>query len=174
MQDDISDGVKKLIADGIADPKRICIVGWSYGGYAALAGATLSPDLYACTIAGAGVSDLPLILATETREHGRDSTVLAYWNNFIGDRWSNADRLNAASPAKHAAAVKGPVMLIHGEDDYTVRINQSEAMEDALKAAGKKVTFIRIPKETHYLQSQSTRQIFLSEMEKFLKENIGN
>ena len=174
MQDDISDGVKKLIADGIADPKRICIVGWSYGGYAALAGATLSPELYACTVAGAGVSDLPQILSTANREHGHDSGVVSYWYQFIGKRSDDAARLDAASPAKHADQVRGPVLLVHGEDDYTVRIDQSEIMEQALRRAGKTVTFIRIPKETHYLQSASTRLIFLTELEKFLKENIGN
>ena len=174
MQDDVTDGVKKLIADGIADPKRICIVGWSYGGYAALAGATLSPELYACTVAGAGVSDLPQILSTANREHGHDSGVVSYWYQFIGKRSDDAARLDAASPAKHADQVRGPVLLVHGEDDYTVRIDQSEIMEQALRRAGKTVTFIRIPKETHYLQSASTRLIFLTELEKFLKENIGN
>ena len=99
MQDDVTDGARRLIADGIADPKRICIVGASYGGYAALAGAAFTPD-------------------------------------------------------------------------YTVRIDQGEAMNRALERAGKKVTFITIKGETHHMQMTATR--VLSELEKFLKENIGD
>ena len=72
MQDDITDGVKKLIADGIVDPRRVCIVGGSYGGYAALAGATFTPDLYACAVSFAGVSDLPKMLQTERNESGQE------------------------------------------------------------------------------------------------------
>ena len=71
MQDDISDGVKKLIADGIANPKRVCIVGASYGGYAALAGATFTPDLYACAVSFAGISDLPRAIAPNVRVTAR-------------------------------------------------------------------------------------------------------
>src|SRR5262249_10639386 len=77
MQDDISDGVKKLIADGIADPKRVCIVGASYGGYAALSGATKTPELYACAASLAGISDLGELLKRESRIHGSKSSQLS-------------------------------------------------------------------------------------------------
>lgn len=69
MQDEVTDGVKKLVADGIADPKRICIVGGSYGGYAALAGAAFTPDLYACAASWAGVSDLNRLFMAEKKRH---------------------------------------------------------------------------------------------------------
>jgi len=174
MQDDLTDGVKKLIADGIADPKRICIVGGSYGGYAALAGVAFTPDLYACAAAWAPVTDLRDFLKTRSSDYGRDSWMISTWTRFIGDRSDDADKLDAASPAQNAAKIKVPVLLMHGEADSTVRIDQSEEMERALRRAGKKVTFISLPKETHYMETADTRIRWLTELEKFLKENIGN
>ncbi len=170
MQDDVTDGVKKLIADGIADPKRICIFGMSYGGYAALAGATFTPNLYACAASWAGPSDLRRMLASDTANYGSQSSTMSAWRRFLGAE----SGLDAVSPALHADKVKIPVLLMHGEDDATVLINQSEEMEEALQHAGKKVTFISIPKETHYLQSASSRIKVLAELGKFLKENIGD
>lgn len=174
MQDDITDGVKKLIADGIADPKRICIVGGSYGGYAALAGVTFTPDLYACAAAWAPVTDLRQFLATRSIDYGSDSWMISTWTHYVGDRWHDANKLDAASPSENAAKIKAPVLIVHGEADATVRIDQSERMERALRRAGKKVTFIRVPKETHYMQTAGSRILWLTELEKFLKENIGN
>jgi dipeptidyl aminopeptidase/acylaminoacyl peptidase len=174
MQDDITDGVRKLIADGIADPKRICIVGASYGGYAALAGAAFTPDLYACAAGWAGVYDLRHFLSTRAEDYGRDSTMISSWSKFIGDRWDDSDKLDAASPSENASKIKCPVLLMHGAADATVRIDQSEEMDRALRHADKKVTFIKIDDETHYMQASSTRIRVLTELEKFLKENIGN
>ena len=174
MQDDISDGVKKAIADGIADPKRVCIVGASYGGYAALAGAAFSPELYACAISFAGVSDLPLMLRTESRDYGQTSQVAGFWATRIGSSDENWDQLVATSPARNADRIRCPVLLMHGEGDTTVRIEQSERMEAALKDAGKPVNFIRIPGEDHYLNLTETRVRLLTEAEKFLEKNIGN
>jgi dipeptidyl aminopeptidase/acylaminoacyl peptidase len=174
MQDDVTDGVKKLIADGIADPKRICIVGGSYGGYAALEGAASTPDLFACAAGWAGVYDLRHFLVTRSQDYGKDSAMIDSWSRFIGDRWNDSAKLDAASPAQNAAAIRCPVLLMHGQDDTTVRVDQSEMMESALRHAGKKVTLIVIPKETHYQQASSSRVRWLTELEKFLKENIGN
>lgn len=171
MQDDVTDGVKKLIADGIADPKRICIAGWSYGGYAALAGGAFTPDLYACVAAMAPVTDLNALLA---KTGGQDSWLGSAERMYVGDRWNEAQKLDDVSPAKHADKFKAPVFLMHGEADSTVPVQQSERMEEALKKAGKKVTFVRVPNETHQLQSQENRVRWLTELEKFLKANIGN
>jgi len=174
MQDDISDGAKKLIADGIADPKRICIVGASYGGYAALAGATLTPDLYACAMSFAGVSDLLAMLSTAKNDHPYAPDILSFWQSRIGSRDDQGDQLRATSPARHADQVRCPILLMHGEGDTTVRISQSEKMYDALKDAGKDVQFIRVPGEDHYLNFSETRIRMLTELEAFLKKNIGN
>jgi dipeptidyl aminopeptidase/acylaminoacyl peptidase len=174
MQDDVTDGVQKLIADGIADPKRICIVGASYGGYAALAGAAFTPDLYACAASWAGVTDLQHFLQTRSNDYGDDSAMIERWSRFIGDRKTDADKLDAASPAKNADRIKCPVLLLHGVSDTTVRIDQSEEMNDALQHAGKKVTFIKFENETHYMHAGDTRVRYLKELEQFLTANIGN
>jgi dipeptidyl aminopeptidase/acylaminoacyl peptidase len=173
MQDDITDGVHKLIADGIADPKRICIVGASYGGYAALAGATFTPDLYACAVSWAGISDLRELMAAEKRTS--DVETILFWASRIGDFYDDAGKLRAASPADHAAEVKCPVLLMHGEADTTVDIYQSQLEEKALKAAHKTVKFIRFAGgEDHYMNTAATRIQLLKETEQFLVKTIGN
>jgi dipeptidyl aminopeptidase/acylaminoacyl peptidase len=174
MQDDITDGAKKMIADGIADPKRICIVGASYGGYAALAGAALTPDLYACAVSFAGVSDLPRAISAERARYGQDSGTVSFWISRIGSPYDDSEQLRATSPARHANQVKCPVLLMHGEGDVTVPIEQSELMNAALKSAGKQVEFIRFAGEDHYLNLADTRIRVLKETEAFLKKNIGN
>ena len=175
MQDDVSDGVKKLIADGIADPKRICVAGADYGGYAALAGAALTPELYACAVSWAGVADLPTQLGTAINNSGRDSRAVQFWSSRIGSAYEDSERLRATSPALQAANVRAPVLLMHGEADTTVRIGQSEIMERALRQAGKTVVFIRFSGgEDHAMNLRATRIQVLKETEKFLKENIGN
>lgn len=173
MQDDVTDGVKKLIADGVADPKRICIVGASYGGYAALAGAAFTPDLYACAVSFAGVSDLFLLWRDGVALRGNRHYGLG-WTKSVGDRFDDADKLEATSPARHADQIKCPVLLMHGADDSTVRIDQSEAMRDALQKAGKEVQFIKFDGDSHYMQLADTRIRFLKETEAFLQKNIGN
>ncbi len=168
MQDDVTDGVNKLIADGIADPKRICIVGASYGGYAAMAGAMLTPDLYACAVSFAGISDLYLFL----REEG-NQFLESPWNKFVGSRYDDAEKLDAASPAKHADKIKCPMLLMHGAGDSTVPIEQSEAMRDALQKAGKQVQFVKFDGDSHYMQLADTRIRMLKETAAFLQKNIG-
>jgi acetyl esterase/lipase len=174
MQDDITDGVKKLIADGIADPKRICIVGASYGGYAALAGATFTPDLYACAVGVAGVYDLPHFLRIKRTRSADDAAAVSGWNALVGDVDTDSDRLDATSPAQHADKVKCPVLLLHGDGDTTVPIEQSELEEAALKDAGKNVQFVRLEGDDHYLKLGTTRIRMLKEIESFLAANIGS
>ena len=135
MQHDLTDGVAAVIAAGIADPERICIVGASYGGYAALAGAAFTPELYRCAAAIAGVADLRDMLGFE-KDRAADS---ARPCRTGGKRWASrtgspTDHLNAASPAQHAERVRAPVLLIHGRDDTVVPITQSRIMESALTA----------------------------------------
>jgi len=173
MQDDISDGVKKVIADGIADPKRVCIFGASYGGYAALAGATLTPDLYACVISFEGVSNLPDLMGYDKREYHVDITNGSFTATRMGDIFMDSAQLDAASPALHADRVTAPVLLLHSELDVTVPIAQSEMMEAALEKAGKNVQFVRIPGDDHYMSLESTRSRVLEEVGKFLAASIG-
>ena len=171
VQDDVTDGVKKLIADGVADPKRICIVGASFGGYVALAGATFTPDLYACAASWAGVSDLPMALHASVADSGAQSHEVSFWLSRMGD---DLHALIATSPSRNVEKVKTPILLMHGEGDTTVLIEQSVVMNEALTKAHKPVQFIRIPGEDHYMNLADTRVQILKALEKFLKENIGS
>jgi dienelactone hydrolase len=170
MQDDVTDGVRALIAQGIADPKRICIVGASYGGYAALAGAAYTPDLYTCAASIAGVSDLPTMLGYSFKSEGKEGDSVNYWNEHIG---APTDPIVIAhSPARSAAAVRIPILLLHGADDTVVPIIQSQLMERALKAANKPVEFVVLPGEDHWLSSSETRVRTLSELDRFLAKYL--
>ncbi len=171
MQDDVTDGVKALIAQGIVDPKRVCIVGASYGGYAALAGAAYTPDLYACAVSVAGVSDLTEMLAWNEKMGGDESNSFYYWRDSIGD--SLDARIAAVSPALTVASIRAPILLIHGTNDSVVPFDQSQMMANALKAAGKPYQLIPLEGEDHWLSTSATRTRMLSEIEKFLAVNLG-
>ncbi len=172
MQDDVADAVHALVRAGVADPARVCIVGASYGGYAALVGGTRDPDLFRCVASIAGVADLPKMLAIETIQTGKDSATVDWWTMLIGSRRDDRKQLEAVSPAYQAAAVKAPVLLIHGELDTVVPIGQSERMASALKSAGKVVKFVRFPGEDHWLSDAPTRIRMLEELESFLAEHL--
>ncbi len=173
MQHDVTDGLNALIKIGWTDPKRVCIVGASYGGYAALAGGAFTPDKYACIGAIAPVADLTRMLIDEKKENGKDSWVLTYWSRLIGDPKGEREKLKKISPSEYANEFKAPVLLIHGRDDLIVPITQSNIMERALEKAGKDVTFIRLKGEDHYLSTGKTRLATLKALDSFVKKSIG-
>ncbi|MBM0103495.1 S9 family peptidase [Steroidobacter sp. S1-65] len=170
MQDDVTDGVKVLVEQGLADPRRICIVGASYGGYAALAGAAFTPDLYACAVSINGVSDLPAMLGYE-RSWGKESDAVAYWTDHIGAP-TDANVI-AMSPARAAARIRAPILLLHGTSDSVVPMEQAQLMENALRSAGKQVRFVELPSEDHWLSRGDSRFRVLTELEKFLSEHLA-
>ncbi len=165
MQDDIEDGAKKLIADGIADPDRICIAGASYGGYAALMGVVKTPDFYRCSISVNGVSNV-FDLVKDNRQFWKGYNVV---DEMIGN---DNDELRAISPVNHAEKVKVPVLLIHGELDRQVEIKHSYQMRDALQKANKQVTFIELPDEDHYLSNEDNRLATFRAMDEFLNKHL--
>jgi dipeptidyl aminopeptidase/acylaminoacyl peptidase len=171
MQDDVTDGVKAMIREGIADPRRICIVGGSYGGYAALAGAAFTPHLYACAVSINGVSDLPAMLRWEQRQTGPDSDALAYWRTDIGSPFDRnvIDR----SPINAAADIEVPVLLLHAVDDTVVPVQQSQNMGSALTRLGKPVTLIELPGEDHWLSKAATRLEVLEDTNHFLRQYLN-
>jgi dipeptidyl aminopeptidase/acylaminoacyl peptidase len=173
MQDDVTDAVRAIIDAGIADPKRVCIAGWSYGGYAALAGAAFTPDLYACAVSIAGVADLPAQIGFDVKgTWGRESEAFHDLRQQIGE--PTDAQVIARSPARAAAAVRAPVLLIHGVDDTVVPITQSQLMARALAAAGKDHEFIELQGEDHWMWSKSSSRIrTLIELERFLGRHIG-
>ncbi len=172
-QDDISDGAKALASMGWADPARTCIVGWSYGGYAALAGGAFTPELYKCVVSIAGVSDLRGMLATERQHYGKNSRAYSYWKDVIGDPDADAEAIDTVSPSLHAANFKAPVLLVHGSEDTNVDVRQSDKMESALKNAGKDVYYVRIKGDDHGLVDNDSRRRMLSTLGDFLKKHIG-
>jgi dipeptidyl aminopeptidase/acylaminoacyl peptidase len=172
MQTDLSDGVRALAAKGVIDKKRVCIVGASYGGYAALAGATLDTGVYRCAVSDSGISDLHALLAYW---HGPfnalDNSSERYWDRFLGIADIADPKLDAISPIRHVDRVTIPILLIHGHDDTVVPFAQSEDMDDALKAAGKDVTFVKLDGEDHWLSRSTTRTQMLEATVKFLEAN---
>ena len=171
MQTDVSDAFKAVTAKGIIDPARTCIVGWSYGGYATMAAATLQPGLYRCAAAGAGLSDLNAFLVWNRDRGGKNGYGARYWKTSVALKGENDPAGDAVSPAKHAAAVQGPFMLIHGREDTTVPLEQTEIMANAMRAAGKPVEVVILENETHHIESASTRTKMLQAMVGFLERN---
>lgn len=173
MQDDITDGANALKRMGWVDPSRMCIVGWSYGGYAALAGGAITPDLYKCVVAVAGVSHLRDMLAWEKRRYGPKSGTVEYWKRLIGDPDKEPEVIDSVSPALLAEKFSAPVLLIHGESDTVVPVIQSRTMNDALVRAKKPVQFISIPGDDHSLVEDESRRQVLTAMGDFLRQHIG-
>lgn len=164
MQTDVEDGVDALVKAGIVDPKRVCIVGASYGGYAALAGAALTPDKYACAISVNGLSD-PVELLRQYERADPTGIGAEWWRKSMG---SDLDHLRKVSPQYQASKVKIPVLLLHGREDSVVDVEQSRAMNRKLQAAKAPVKFVELGGDDHWLSSASTRTQMLQEIESFL------
>ncbi len=172
MQTDLSDGVHYLVGRGIANPRRVCIVGGSYGGYAALAGVTLQTGIYRCAASVAGISDLAKFLEwTNRRMMANQNEFTRYWDRYLGVTGPKDPRLQSISPIDHVSAVSVPVLLIHGRDDVVVPYAQSEEMAKALKRAGKSVRLISLPHEDHWLSHSATRERMLKAVVHFLERN---
>jgi len=169
MLGDIADGLGALAAAGIVDPRRACIIGASYGGYAALAGVTLQQGLYRCAVAVGGVTDLPLFVGWRQRSQGSKSASIRYLREAIGVEDGAA--MARLSPARLASRADAPVLLIHGIDDTVVPIAQSEAMAAALKETGKPHDIIRMKGEDHWLSRDETRSTMLRASVEFLKRH---
>jgi len=154
MQSDLSDGVRNLAKKGLIDPKRVAIMGTGYGGYAALAGATLEQDIYKCAIDIGGISDLNSYLDhIITINLGKDNPNVRYWQQMFGDK----KNYNAISPAKQAAKANCPILIIHGRNDAYVPVEQSEHMVRALKDAQKPHDYIDYNAKAHWDAIESTR-----------------
>jgi dipeptidyl aminopeptidase/acylaminoacyl peptidase len=167
MHDDITSGARWLISEGIADPKRMCIVGWSYGGYAALIGVVKEPDLYRCAVSIAGVSDLPRL----QRDDGRFYGGRAARRELTG---SNRSELLEVSPLKQANRIKVPVLLVHGEDDIQVLVDHSKVMARELNRNHIRNELVLIKEGDHALSRGEWRLTLFTRIEKFLAENLGS
>ncbi len=173
MQDDITAGVKYLIQQGITNPKKVCIFGASYGGYAALWGLVKNPELYRCGISFAGVTDLELML-TGTSESNSNKITKELMLSRIGDIRVNKQRFDQVSPLKKAKAINAPVLLMHGELDQRVPLIQGERMHDALSNEGKSVEWITFPREGHGLYYLDSRRRYFKALEQFLDKFLDS
>lgn len=163
MQDDVTDGVRWAIGQGIADPARICVVGASYGGYVALQGAASTPELYRCAVSLNGVSDIRGLI--------RDSV---HYSSFLLTRdYLSQDDPTAVSPAHHADKITAPVLVAYSTKDRNVEFDQSTGMITALKRAGKAVVEVRLEDADHYLTHERHRLAFFKAMDAFLLEHLG-
>jgi dipeptidyl aminopeptidase/acylaminoacyl peptidase len=163
--DDVVDGARWAIAQGIADPRRVAIVGWSFGGYVALVGAQRDGELFRCAVSVAGISDLSLLIEEESRYLNlREVT-----REQLG---TDKEKLRRDSPRLHAADVQVPVLMIHGDRDAQVDLEQSQAMDTALTRAGKPHRLVRIKDADHQMSTESARITLLREIETFLSAHV--
>ena len=166
MQDDLNEAVDHLVNEGIADPRRVCIFGWSYGGYAASRAAQRDGGRYRCAISGAGVHDLPEMVAYDRNYLGR------YGSQYIG---SAASRLAEISPARFASEYSAPILIVHGARDVRVPVAQSRELVARLRRAGKvegrDFVYVEQPRNTHHLPLESDRLQLLQEMQRFLAQH---
>ncbi len=172
MQTDIDDGVDHLIDSGLVNADRVCIVGASYGGYAALAAGAFSPEKYRCVASIAGISDLERMLKSDRRKYGRDHWAISYWERQYGGEDFDWDELDAISPINFADRFQAPVLLIHGKKDTVVPIDQSRVMRKALRKAGKDVELIEYKGEDHWLSYSASRMAALRALARFVEGNL--
>ena len=166
MQDDLTDATRWAIDQGIADPARICIVGASYGGYAALMGVAKEPDLYRCAAGYVGVYDLPALHA----DRARSATWMRHWaNDWMGARASLAER----SPVNLAYLIKVPVFLAAGGADHIAPMMHSRRMQRALEAAGVPVQTLYIDSEGHGFRKEEHRRRYYAQLLGFLAQHLG-
>ena len=169
MQNDLSDGVKWAIAEGIADPSRVVISGASYGGYAAMAGLTFSPELYCAGINYVGVTNIDLLIP---REAPPDRM---YWRNTrLGMLSDSADRkrIHDTSPVHFADRINAPVLMAYGKNDPRVHIDHGFDMERALKKSGKTFEMIIESDEGHGFRLEEKRIAFFTRVDAFLKKYV--
>ncbi len=165
MQDDLSDATKWMIAEGLADPKKICIVGASYGGYAATMATVKTPDLFACAVSFAGVTHLPKLAYRQSQFLGGDLVA----DNQIGDDKTD---MKARSPYYGAEKVKTPTLLVHGREDRVVHVEQSRLYADELADYAKPVKYIEFENGDHYLTIGENRIRFFEELDAFIAEHL--
>lgn len=172
MQDDLADGARWAIAQGIADPARIAIAGASYGGYAAMMGLAKQSDVFACAVNWIGVTDLDLLFGA----HWSDQSAVYKKHGMpkvVGDREKDADMLKANSPVHLARQIRKPVLMAYGKRDRRVPIEHGERMRDALKAHNPNVEWVVYEKEGHGWFLLDTEKDFWGRVERFLAKHLA-
>ena len=161
---DVTDSGRWLIAEGIADPKRIAILGWSYGGYAALQSGVVAPDLFKAIVAIAPVTDFALL---KSQSNGSSNQYVA--REFVG----SGPHITEGSPAQNVNSITAPVLMFHGTLDRNVKYQHSTMMASRLKGAGKSVELVSFDKLDHYLEDGAARTQMLAKSAAFLRSSMG-
>lgn len=167
MQDDLTDATRWAITEGVADPKRVCIYGASYGGYASLMGVAKEPDLYRCAVGYVGAYDLPTMHTHgDIQRRGSGETYLREW---IGER----EQLGAVSPNRMASRIKVPVFLAAGGEDERTPVQHTKMMEQALRKAGVPVETLYYDTEGHGFYVEKNRVEYYTRLLAFLSRHLG-
>lgn len=172
MQDDLTDAVLSLSKNKRIDPKRVCIIGTNYGGYAALAGVTFSPEVYTCAIAINGISNIEEFLDYQKNKYMSGIEEYRYWQAVINKNKSDTDFFTSISPIHHVEKVKVPVLLIHSEKNKVVEFEQSDNFYDEMEDEDKQVTLIELENDDHYLRDNESRLITLKAIDKFIDKYL--
>ncbi len=172
MHDDLIDGVNWAVKTGVADSAKVAIYGGSYGGYAAMLGATITPEVFACAVNIVGVTSLSRLLETVPPywELG-----LPWWYRFVGDPAKPADRaiMDAKSPLFHVSKATKPILILHGVNDPRVKLEQSELMVAALQKAGKQVDYVTFKGDGHGNFKWNNNMTLFRKTEDFLANCLG-
>lgn len=172
IQDDIEDGTRWAVAAGIADPRRVAILGASYGGYSALFALGHNPELYRCGISMNGVTDWPEIF-DDRKSDPIYKMANAHWRREIGDPNTEAEFLRAISPVNFAGKITAPVLIVQGKEDRTVPPEQARLMIKALERAGRKPQSLLVGGLGHSFGDERRRSQVFTAMVEFLEKNLG-
>lgn len=171
MQDDLTDGVLWAVNEGIADKSRLAIYGGSYGGYAALAGAAFTPDLYCCAVSYVGPSNLFTLL----------ESIPPYWEPYremeyeeIGHPVNDKELLESVSPVFHAENIKIPLLVAQGANDVRVKKAESDQIVEAVRKTGRDVVYLVKDNEGHGFQNEENRFDFYRALEEFFRKHLGS
>ena len=170
MQDDISDGVYWAVEQGIADPEHVCIYGASYGGYATMAGITLTPELYRCAVNYVGIWDIKMLYEQTGRWVDRAKR---WFHNHVLDPKKDLDQLKKTSPNFHLDKIKAPLFIVHGRRDYNVRVEQAETLMDALDEKNIPYEVLIKREEGHGFTLEENKIELYSRMEEFFEKNLA-
>lgn len=174
MQNDVADGVRWAVDKGLVDPKRVCIAGASYGGYATLMGLINDPDMYKCGVDWVGVTDINLMYGSANHTSDMPDEWKRYgMPEMIGDQVKDAAQLKATSPIEQAARIRQPLLLAYGGADVRVPIDHGTKFYSAVKRTNPNVEWVEYPDEGHGFYLPKNSIDFWSRVEKFLDKNIG-
>jgi dipeptidyl aminopeptidase/acylaminoacyl peptidase len=168
MQDDLDDGVKWLVERGTVDPKRVCIMGGSYGGYAAMWAAARNPEIYRCAISLAGISDLEAQIRYDRKAFSATRYFRAWREKVEG---KDAFDLDTVSPLNAASRITVPMLIAHGNRDENVPVSQSRKLHEAMVKANKPHEYVEYEGEGHGFEKPANAADFLRRVEDFLRRH---